>query len=246
MIALMERYEGKWLSLGAGLSGLLVIALMLSFPQFRVRKIQVERDYGSPPPLVDEGSLARRLAWVRGSNVFSLNTARLAGEINAEPSIQAAVVETRIDGTVIVRVTHRAPVANWEIGGRSYLVGPNGGLLAEGRDGSLGLTVIDTEHAAAKPGDRVNVDALEAAYKLSANLPILGVTPSRIAYSGMAGLVVTDSLNREITFGPPDFLRAKLVALQAVLDEAARKGERINRVDLRPVDRPTYQIEKGG
>ena len=41
-----------------------------------------------------------------------------------------------------------------------------------------------------------------------------------------------------VQFGGIDQLEPKLVALQAVLERATRRGERIASVDLRPVDRP--------
>jgi len=158
--------------------------------------------------------------------------------------VLSAAVDARIDGTLIIRVTYRTPVANWQVGDKTFLVDGAGALLAEGREESLGLTVMDMDRSTASAGDRVSPRALEAAYKLQKNLPLMEVVPVRIAYSSPAGFVITDERSREITFGPPEFLAAKLVALRAVLDDAARSGEEVARIDLRPLDRPTYQILK--
>ena len=70
----------------------------------------------------------------------------------------------------------------------------------------------------------------------------MGVHPALIAYSAKGGLVIRDTVEREIIFGPPEDLTAKLIGLKAVLDDAARRGEQVHRIDLRPLDRPTYQI----
>ena len=53
--------------------------------------------------------------------------------------------------------------------------------------------------------------------------------------------MIIDHSGRELHFGDTSRLDSKLVALQAVLEQASRRGERIASIDLRPVDRPTYR-----
>ncbi len=240
----MIRYGSKWTAAGFAVACVTVLVWMMTSPTFRIDSIVLVHDPNSSPALLDETVILSRLNWVNGENVFRLNTARVAEQVEAEPAVQWADVEAGIDGELRILVTYRRPVANWNVGGTSYLVGMDAILLAEGTDGSLPLTVKEIGGNPAAVGQQVNPDALEMAYKLNRNLPVMGVEPAVIAYSAAGGFVIRDAVEREIIFGPPADLTAKLIALKAVLDDAARQGEQVRRIDLRPLDRPTYQIRE--
>ena len=175
-----------------------------------------------------------------GQNVFRLDTNELRERLREFPGVADALVEVAIDGRVSVTVSYQAPVANWVVGEQSYLVNADGEVLAARYQPDLQLTVEDSSSRGVAVGDRINAEALRAAHQLQNNLPFLRVVPSRIQYSA-GGLMVVDHAGRELQFGSIDRLAAKLIALQAVLEEASRRGERIASVDLRPVDRPTYR-----
>ena len=241
MIDFVERYTNKWISLVLALGAATMLVWLLSSPMFKVSSISLVRDYGSPPPLVDELELASRLSWTHGESVFRLGTQALAAELEEEPSVRSAAIEPHLDGSLLIRVTHRRPVANWQVGETSYLVDETARLLAVGSDPTLGLTIRDLETTEAKVGEIVNLTALEAAYILKENLPLLALEPLHITHSGATGITVTTVEGVEILFGPPESLEAKLVALKAVLDDAARQGIRVRSVDLRPIERPTYK-----
>lgn len=241
MIEFVERYTSKWMSLVLAIGAGATLIWLLSSPLFEIRSISLIRDYGSPPPLVDERELAGRLSGTIGQSIFRLSTTRLAAELEQEPSVRSAVVEARLDGSLVIRVTHRRPVANWQVGGQTYLVDETATLLAAGSDQDLELTIRDLETTDAVIGDVVNLTALEAAYILDKNLPILALTPLEITHSGPTGITITTVNGIEILFGPPERLEAKLVSLKAVLDDAARQGIQVRSIDLRPIDRPTYK-----
>ena len=241
MIDFVERYINKWISLILALAAVTTVIWFLSSPVFKVRSISLMRDYGSPPPLIDELELAEQLSWTHGESIFRLGTKALAAQLEAEPSVRSAAVETQLDGALRIWITHRRPVANWQVGKKTYLVDETARLLAEGQDPKLSLTVRDLETSNVKVGDQVNLTALKAAYSLQANLPLLALQPLHITHSGAAGITVATMNGVEILFGPPENLEAKLVSLKAVLDDAARQGIRIRSVDLRPVERPTYK-----
>jgi cell division septal protein FtsQ len=240
----MMRYGSKWLAAGFSIACLALFVWMLTSPTFRIDRVVIVNDANSSKALLDKTDILSRLAWVNGENVFRLDTTRVAEQIEAEPSVQWADVEAGIDGQLRVLVTYRRPVANWNVAGTSYLVGKGAILLAEGSDGSLPFTVEQIGGNPATVGQQVNPDALEMAHKLNRNLPVMGVEPVLIAYSAGGGLVIRDTFEREIIFGPPEDLTAKLIALKAVLDDAARQGEQVRRIDLRPLERPTYQIRE--
>jgi cell division septal protein FtsQ len=241
MIDFVDRYSNKWFSLILSLSAATLLVWLLSSPMFRISSISLVRDYGSPPPLVDELELASRLSWTYGQSIFRLGTEALAAQLEEEPSVRSAAVETHLDGSLLIRVTHRRPVANWQVGEQSFLVDETARLLAVGSDPALTLTIRDLETTDAQIGDIVNLTVLKAGYILKENLPLLALEPLYITHSGAAGITVTTTDVIEILFGPPESLEAKLVSLKAVLDDAARQGIRVRSVDLRPIERPTYK-----
>ena len=241
MIEFVDRHSSKWISLVLALGAGVTLIWFLSSPLFTIRSISLIRDYGSPPPLVDEVELASRLSWTVGESIFRLRTTDLSAELEDEPSVRSAAVETRLDGSLIIRVTHRRPVANWQVGEQTFLVDETAALLAAGSDPTLALTVHDLETREPDIGDIVNLTALEAAYILDQNLPLLALEPLHITHSGPAGITVTTVDGVEILFGPSEGLEAKLIALNAVLEDAARQGIAIRSIDLRPIDRPTYK-----
>ncbi len=244
IVDFMDRYGSKWVAAGLGIACIAVIAWMLNASTFSVDTVILDRDESSSPALLDEHALLTDLEWVKGQNVFRLNTAAITAQIESVPSVQWAFASVGIDGEVRVSISYRKPVANWTAGGKSFLVGRSAILLAEGHDRTLPLTIRDLGRTSAEVGDYVNPEALDAAYKLHQNLPIMGIEPATISYSATTGIVVRDASDREILFGPPEYLTAKFIALKAVLDDAARQGEELQQIDLRPMGRPTYRVRE--
>lgn len=242
MIAFMERYSGKWLSLAIALGSLTLIAWFLLSSRFQVQNIQLIRDYASPPPLVDEQSIAEDAATFAGLNVFSLNTKDVARSLRKDPSIQSMSVETTLNGRLVIRIVHRRPVANWVIGNKSHLVDETGLVLAEGRDPRLDLSIHALNEPLVKPGSRVSAKALEVGALVQRELPLMGVSVDKVSYSAASGLTAMTGSAIELLIGPPEKLAGKLRSLQVVLDETSRRGEKLRKVDLRPLDRPTYQL----
>lgn len=242
MIAFMERYSTKWISLAIALGSLTLIAWFLLSSRFQVYNIQLIRDYASPPPLVDERSIAENAVLFAGLNVFSLNTNDIARSLHKDPSIQSMSVETTLDGRLVIRVIHRRPVANWITNSKSLLVDETGLVLAEGSDPRLDLSIHTLNDLPVKPGSRVSAKAIEVSALVWRELPLMGVPIDKVSYSATSGLTATTNSAVELLIGPPEKLAGKLKSLQVVLDETSRRGEKLRKVDLRPLDRPTYQL----
>ncbi|MDP6350172.1 MAG: hypothetical protein QGG58_10440, partial [Chloroflexota bacterium] len=68
MIEFVDRHSSKWFSLVLALGAGAALIWFLSSPLFTIRSISLIRDYGSPPPLVDELELASRLNWAVGES----------------------------------------------------------------------------------------------------------------------------------------------------------------------------------
>tara|TARA_B100001123_G_C15341978_1_gene1035360 strand:+ start:5800 stop:6534 length:735 start_codon:yes stop_codon:yes gene_type:complete len=242
MIAFMERYSTKWISLAIALGSLTLIAWFLLSSRFQVHNIQLIRDYASPPPLVDEQVIAENAIIFAGLNVFSLNTNDVAGSLHKDPSIQNVSVETTLDGRLVIRIIHRRPVANWITGSRSLLVDETGLVLAEGSDPRLELSIHTLNEPIAKPGSMVSTKVLEVGALLQRELPLMGIPIDKLSYSATSGLTATTHSAVELLIGPPEKLARKLRSLQVVMDETSRRGEKLRKIDLRPLDRPTYQL----
>ena len=223
----------------AGLATILLV-WMLTSPVMKVRNVTVHRAASSPPPVVSAEQIQDLVGQYVGASVFRINTAAIREELQEIPGVADALVDVAVDGHLTVTLAYDAPVANWIIGGQSYLVDAEGQILAARYRPDLELTIEDTAARETSPGEHVNLPALLAAHQLQSNLPLLRVFPNRIQYSA-GNLTVIDHSGRELQFGGIDQLEPKLVALQAVLERANRRGERIASVDLRPVDRPTYR-----
>ena len=223
----------------AGLATVLLV-WMLTSPVMKVRNITVHRAASSPPPVVSAEQIESFVGQFVGASVFRIDSAAIREELQEIPGVADALVDVSVDGHLTVTIAYDAPVANWIIAGQSYLVDADGQILAARYRPDLELTIEDTAAREPAPGDHVNLPALLAAYQLQSNLPLLRVFPNRIQYAA-GNLTVIDHSGRELQFGGIDQLEPKLVALQAVLERATRRGERIASVDLRPVDRPTYR-----
>ena len=223
----------------AGLATVLLV-WMLTSPVMKVRNITVHRAASSPPPVVSAEQIQSFVGQFVGASVFRIDSAAIREELQEIPGVADALVDVSVDGHLTVTIAYDAPVANWIIAGQSYLVDADGQILAARYRPDLELTIEDTAAREPAPGDHVNLPALLAAYQLQSNLPLLRVFPNRIQYAA-GNLTVIDHSGRELQFGGIDQLEPKLVALQAVLERATRRGERIASVDLRPVDRPTYR-----
>ena len=228
--------------LSLGIAGLTTILLvwMLTSPVLKVRNITVHRAASSPPPVVSAEQIESLVGQYVGASVFRVDTAAIRDELLEIPGVADALVDVAVDGHLTVTIAYDAPVANWIVGGQSYLVDADGQILAARYRPDLELTIEDTGARETAPGEHVNLPALLAAHQLQSNLPLLRVFPNRIQYSA-GNLTVIDHSGRELQFGGIERLEPKLVALQAVLERANRRGERIASVDLRPVDRPTYR-----
>jgi len=90
-------------------------------------------------------------------------------------------------------------------------------------------------------GDRIDQRTLLAAREMAKAMPEAGVRV-RETEVGPAGLTFTAESGWRIIVGPPDSLNEKLANLASVVDLAKKNGLKISLLDLRPKDRPFYQV----
>ena len=239
--SLLAWLGGRWVALAGGLlalGGAFAIALL---PQFRVELITVRRESSSSAEAITR---ATQLAQVIGHNIFLLNSQRVAQEIATIPSVLHARVTPRLPNLVEIEIVERVPIATWQTLGVTFLVDDQGVLIADASEATVPpdlLAVKDTTGRELRVGDRIDQRALLAARELVKAMPEAGVRV-RDAELGASGLAFTADVGWRIIVGPPDALNTKLANLASVVELAKKNGLKIAVLDLRPQDRPFYQL----
>ena len=224
---------------GASFSAAVTLGLL---PDFRVQQVAVRHH---APTSEEAITRATQLAQVVGQNIFLVNTQRVAQEIASIPSVLRVRVVPRLPNTVEIEIVERTPIATWQGAGGTFLVDDQGYLIAEASTPDAApLAVRDTTGRALQVGDRVDQRTLLAARELVKAMPATGVRVREVEMSAN-GLVFTSDAGWRIIFGEiaeREGLNAKLGNLAAVADAALKNNLKIAVLDLRPKDRPFYQL----
>jgi cell division septal protein FtsQ len=250
---LLHWLRERWLSL-SNAAALFVLALaMLTTAQCRVEQIAVRRHSASSAEAVTR---VTQLSQVIGHNIFLLNTERVAQELATIPSVLTVQVVPRLPNTVEIDIVERVPIATWRTPAGAFLVDEQGFALApaetagqaQAPDGAPGaarqtplLEVTDTTGQALRLGDQVDQRALLAARELVRALPGAGAQVQAVEYSPQGLVLVTDGGWR-VVIGEARDLNHKLASFAAVVDLARQHNLAIKLVDVRPRDRPVYQL----
>jgi cell division septal protein FtsQ len=244
----------RWLSV-ANAGALFVLALaMLTTTQCSVEQIAVRRQSASSDEAVTR---VTQLSQVIGHNIFLLNTDRVARELATIPSVLSVQVVPRLPNTVEIDIVERVPIATWRTPGGAFLVDEQGFAMAPAPDGSPApgqpgqpapaappgqqMIVTDTTGREVHLGDQVDQRALLAARELIKAFPAAGAQVTQVEYSPQGLLLVTDGGWR-VLFGEARDLNDKLASFVAIHDLARQQSLAITFVDLRPKDRPVYQL----
>jgi cell division protein FtsQ len=233
----------RWVSLtGAAACFALSLGLLTS-PRFRVEQVVVRRHSASAEAAITRAS---QLSQVVGHNIFLVNTDRVAREVAQVPSVLTARVIPRLPNVVEIELVERVPIAVWHTAGGSLLVDDQGFVLAPASDAAGGPTdpgfaIHDTTGRELRPGDHVDQRALLAARELAKALPAAGASVAEVEYAPQGLVLVTEGGWRVIV-GGADGLNAKLANLAGIVEVARSQNLRLAVVDLRPKDRPFYQV----
>jgi cell division septal protein FtsQ len=254
---LLHWLRERWLSL-SNATALFVLALaMLTTTQCRVEQIAVRRHSASSAEAVTR---VTQLSQVIGHNIFLLNTERVAQELATIPSVLTVQVVPRLPNTVEIDIVERVPIATWRTPAGAFLVDEQGFALAPAeppgpaqaptgappptpdpaRQTPL-LEVHDTTGQELRLGDQVDQRALLAARELVRALPGTGAQVQAVEYSPQGLVLLTDGGWR-VVIGEARDLNQKLASFAAVVDLARQHNLAIKLVDVRPRDRPVYQL----
>jgi cell division septal protein FtsQ len=129
------------------------------------------------PVYTDPNAVEQALDFVRGANLFRLDTTPLQAAILNIRTIDSARVSVELPDTLVVTLRERQPILIWAIGARRYLVDDEGNLFAK-LDGAPAATsalpVIDDERASSAGlsiGVTLDPVDLDAATRLGSVLP---------------------------------------------------------------------------
>lgn len=239
--SLLHWLGGRWVALFGGAVVLTAAVSLTVWPQFRVEQITVRRETKSSAEAITR---ATELAQVVGHNIFLVNSQRVAQEIASIPSVLRARVTPRFPNVMEIEIVERVPIATWHTPAGTFLADDQGFLIADTSETVAPpdlFPVRDTTGRTLSVGDRIDQRTLLAAREMAKAMPEAGVRV-REAEVGPTGLVFTAESGWRIIVGPPESLNAKLANLASVADLAKRNGLKIAVLDLRPKDRPFYQL----
>jgi cell division protein FtsQ len=231
---------GRWPALVLGSAALAGAGALAALPDFRVTHVTVRHEAASSDEVVTR---ATQLAQVVGHNVFLVNSQRIADEVASIPSVLRARVIPHLPDTVEIEIVERKPIAVWRTPIAAFLVDDQGFLMGEATGGAAdpAFVVKDGTGRELQLGGRVDQRALLAARELVKAMPAAGVRVREVEL-GPSGLVFTSDTGWRIIVGETDALNAKLANLATVTELAQKNGLKIALLDLRPKDRPFYQL----
>ncbi len=218
------------LLLTAPLAGLYTL---MTSPYFEIRQLNVSGTATiAPSDLLD-------VATLRGQNLFRLDTAALAAEIERHPRVGRASVRRRPPDTLVVDIREREPWAAWHSGPTTYLVDRDGYILGEGSPTPEMLTVVQPSPPYPQPGQRVDPQTLRLAVDLAQRVPAaIGEEVRLFEYAPGAGLAITTKKGHRARVGDGSDLDYKLAVWSAVLKDGPRQNVPVGHVDLRFPTRP--------
>ncbi|MBI2911025.1 MAG: FtsQ-type POTRA domain-containing protein [Chloroflexi bacterium] len=235
------RRRGRaWRPLGAILAIALLLAAplaglytLMTSPYFEIRQLSLSGAATiAPSDLLD-------VATLRGQNLFRLDTAGLAAEIERHPRVGHASVRRRPPDTLVVDIREREPWAAWHSGPTTYLVDRDGYILGEGSPSGEMLTVVQPAPPYPQPGERVDPQTLRLAVDLAQRVPAaIGEEVRLFEYAPGAGLAVTTNKGHRARVGDGSDLDYKLAVWSAVLKDGPRQNVPVGHVDLRFPTRP--------
>jgi len=153
---------------------------------FSARKIAVT---GASWTAQDE--ILAKLAIPSSQNLFTLDTASLAGRLDGLPAVRGVQVSVALPDEIRVAVTERQALVVWQAAGGRFLVDDTGLLFAEVGDpppaAAAQLPVIDDRRATAQ---QLAIGSVLDGVTLDAALRLGSLTPADLG-SAAAGLAIT-------------------------------------------------------
>ncbi len=231
--------NGRLLSFVGLLGSLLLGSWLLTSPDFKVTQIEVKNGH-----FLDQNGVVEATG-VDQQNVFLLNEGIVAEKLKKLSSVLEARVSKAFPNSLVVEVTERYSILNWQVGGTSYLIDREGIVL----ESYMELPPLETKLVVIRSldeqllniGDRVDPVAVRSAPLVLKKLEEIGFGLESLEYTSSGGLIVRgikDQGSRKIIFGTDAELAKKAGILKSLMADRALKW---TFADLRFTVKPAIQ-----
>jgi len=162
-----------------------------------------------------------------GYHVFFVNPFGVKARLLELPGIRDVSVECRLPGQVLITVSERTPVYNWQVGGQLFWVDDDGMLLAASGPLHEALTVAEHGETARQPGDRLDTDVIQALEQLKQLLPDV----QQYEYTPESGLSFHTAEGIKVFLGTND-LSHRVRGLRGLLQEVKIRGDQPSEIHV--------------
>ena len=233
-----RRRQRRWIALGVAVATLLAAAGVLWSPLTDVDVIQL-----SGTESLDADALRDASGIVTGDQLVQVDLAAARDRLRDAPMVAAATVRREWPDTVRISVVEERPVLQLRNGETVHVVSSTGRVLPDGLDDVESLPVLDVPAVRLAVGEQVP-GSLRPALVVHARMPEPlrpALSSGRLDQDGSMSFALPDEAT--IAFGPVEDVPAKLVAIQAFLDQVTM--ECLDVLDVRQPDRPTASRRAG-
>ncbi|MEI8307944.1 MAG: FtsQ-type POTRA domain-containing protein [Chloroflexales bacterium] len=228
--------SGRLPSLLIFLASVGTLAYLLTAGRYSVQQVTVE---GADALKADQ---VIAVSGILGQSIWFVGTAETEARLRMNPYIESARVHLALPDRAVIQVVERRPEVRWQAGSIQYLVDGRGQVIAAAQEPAKPdvLVIIDRTTPELKPGDQIDIDALNLTRALALRLPIeLALTPAQIGWDFGIGVYVRSTTGQTIIFGQNSQLDRKLAVLNALLKDKTP----FTYIDLRPSN-PFYQNDQ--
>lgn len=226
------RMAGALLVLGCGL----ILGYFFLSPQFRIQDVEVLGNRVLP-----REEALKESGIVSGDNLFLIDVLTVKQRLEEIPYVQRARIERVLPNLVRLRIWERFPSVSWapDNSPQRFLIDDSGLVLGPEQEGMEQLIyIVDKEGGALKPGDYVDVEAVQTAQQVFARLyNDLQVLLLPFEYRSERGITAVSMDGWRACFGNSEHLEEKVRNLAALLQSEVYFEE----VDLRLPEQIRYR-----
>jgi cell division protein FtsQ len=236
--SLVTRLRILWVFIALAAAGAAYACYtVVTLPALRVRTIAVRI---AAPPVTERAVLAAAQI-DRTSNVWLLDTAKIARRIEALPYVDTATVYREPPANLAIDVSVREPAACVRSGARSATIDGTRRILEQGCARAQLVEIVVRATPLGPPGSIAAASELPALLADERALRAADIAVRTLAQDRFGQLWAVQNGGIRLLFGSDGDIEEKAKLVAPVL-AAAQPGRRVIAVDLRAPDTPTVQF----